>query len=103
MEIFNDEHFNLVFVFTKIKKSKLIPINYLLKEKVISEKYINFFSKKIDIEINKAISSAKKNKFPKQFNFKLLNNNNKLNNKKINTISTNIKLSSLSKKKIIGY
>ncbi len=35
MEIFNDEHFNLVFVFTKIKKSKLIPINYLLKEKVI--------------------------------------------------------------------
>lgn len=75
----------------------------LLKEKVISEKYINFFSKKIDIEINKAISSAKKNKFPKQFNFKLLNNNNKLNNKKINTISTNIKLSSLSKKKIIGY
>ncbi len=85
----------------------ICPINLLetklLKEKIISEKYINNYSKKVELEINRSISSAKKNKFPKQFNFKSLNSNSKFNYKKINTINTNVKLSSLSKKKIIGY
>ena len=75
----------------------------LIKEKVISKKYIDIYSSKINIEIEKAISHAKKNKFKKNFDFKFLNNNNKLNYKKIKNINDNIKVSSLSKKKIIGY